>query len=279
MKLAEIISQNTIVKLDTLTSDNELVTDIQTNLNRIGLIHNSSIDGIFNSITQAALNRFCEIVFLDNFSIGLFGPTLAKKIIEFRGPLVNSEYSGTSDMGVDKFETALNFTLLWEDSFVNYPIAPDGATNKGIPQKTYNSFRIRKRLATKSVEFIQNEEVQEIYQDMYWKPSQARIMELHLAVVMFDSAVLCGIGGATKFLQEALGITADGVFGPQTREALDAKNNAHTAIKTINKREEFHRRTVSQNLSLRVLLEDWLNRINQTSPKAPIGLRHFLNNL
>lgn len=96
-------------------------------------------------------------------------------------------------------------------------------------------------------------------------------MKLSLAVVQFDIAVLFGVGGAVKFLQEALGVTADGIFGPVTAAALQANNNKQTAKKMIEKRIVFHNKRVAENPRQKVFLQGWLNRANQ--------LRDFIENL
>lgn len=253
MELETILDKNQVINLETLTNDKELVKEIQTRLTTLGLLQVTDIingiDGIFGPVTKAALERFCEIVDLNNMSTGLFGPTFAKKLIELRGPLVTPVTPNSSDAASDALATALKLTLKFEGGFVNHPSDPGGATNKGITQKTYNSFRIKQRLATKSVEFITDTEVHELYHNMYWKPCKAELMKLPLAVVQFDTAVLFGVGGAIKFLQEALGITADGIFGTGTATALQANNNKQTAKEMIDKRIAFHNKRVAEKPS------------------------------
>jgi lysozyme family protein len=89
----------------------------------------------------------------------------------------------------------------------------------------------------------------EIYSEMYEKPSQAHSMILALAIVHFDTAVLFGVTGAILFLQEALRVGVDGIFGPQTESELRANNNKETALNIIYGRIAYHRRRVRQNSS------------------------------
>lgn len=275
MELEAILDKNQVIDLETLTNDKELVKEIQTRLSTLGLLQisdiNSGIDGIFGPVTKAALERFCEIADLNNMSTGLFGPTFAKKLIELRGPLVTGVTPDSSDAASDALATALKLTLKFEGGYVDHPSDPGGATNKGITQRTYNSFRIKKRFATKSVKDITDTEVHEIYEIMYWKPCKAESMKLPLAVVQFDTAVLFGVGGAIKFLQEALGVTADGIFGTGTATALQANNNKQTANEIIDKRIAFHKERVAEKPSQKVFLNGWVNRANQ--------LRDFIKNL
>jgi lysozyme family protein len=111
----------------------------------------------------------------------------------------------------------------------------------------------------------------EIYSKMYGKPSHADSMILPLAIVHFDTAVLFGVTGAILFLQEALGVGVNGIFGLQTESGLRANNNKETALNIIHGRIAYHRRRVRENSSQEVFLQGWLNRAND--------LRKFITEL
>ncbi|MGV0026753.1 glycosyl hydrolase 108 family protein [Phormidesmis priestleyi] len=266
MQLKDLVEQNKVINLATLTSDQQLVKDLQTRLSAIGFLPGdvkTTIDGVFGSATKAALENFCKSAHLNNAATGLFGPTFARKLVEVRPPLITAPQTLTANTSKnDALATALKFTLQWEGGYVNHPDDPGGATNMGVIQDTYNTYRIEKRLPTQPVKLITDEEVHDIYFSMYWKPSQATIMVLPLAVAHFDTAVNFGVGGAIEFLQEALGISADGVFGPGTQATLAAHNNAQTAAKIVQGRIAYRNQRVAVNPSQEVFLQGWLNRDN-----------------
>jgi len=260
------LNKGQVIDLETLTKDSELVKDIQTELSEIGLLEATDIDGIFGPKTAAALTRFCEAVNLNNMATHQFGPTFAAKLINFRGPIDNSQKTSFSSptTPTDALATALKLTLKFEGGFVDHPRDPGGATNFGVTQKTYNTFRIGQRKPTQSVKNISKEvEVPAIYSEMYWKPSHADLAVLPLAVVIFDTAVLFGVGGAIKFLQEAIGVAADGGFGPKTKTAFEKNNNKNTALKMIELRVNAHKRRVASRPDQKVVLNGWLNRCTQ----------------
>ncbi|MBC7823059.1 MAG: peptidoglycan-binding protein [Candidatus Parcubacteria bacterium] len=267
MRLKDLVEHNTVVNLSTLTSDKELVTDLQTRLSAIGFLTgdpSTAIDGVFGAVTKDALDRFCKAVHLNNSSTGVFGATFARKLIDTRPPVmpVTPTLVAKPQPTSDALATALKFTLLWEGGYVNHPDDPGGATNKGVTQDTYNTYRINNRLSTRRVDLITDAEVHDIYLSMYWKPSQANIMVLPLAIAHFDTAVNFGVGGAIEFLQEALEISADGIFGPGTQAALLANNNAQTAQKIVRGRIYYRNQRVNSNPTQEVFLTGWLNRDN-----------------
>ena len=268
MQLKDIIEQNQVIDLATLTSDGDLIGEIQTRLSSLGFLKGDSlsagIDHLFGPVTKAALQNFCEAVHLNNMSTGLFGPTFAQKLINVRPPVVTTDLTtlGGTPSNSDTLAVALKFVLLWEGGFVNDPLDPGGATNKGITQFTYDTYRINQRLSTRSVAGIRDEEVHDIYHSMYWKPSQAELAVKPLAIVLFDTAVNFGSGGAIEFLQEALGIGADGIFGPTTRSTFLTNNNSTTAEKMVTGRIAYRHQRVNANPSQDRFLQGWLNRDN-----------------
>ncbi|MGB8698251.1 MAG: glycosyl hydrolase 108 family protein [Thermosynechococcaceae cyanobacterium] len=274
MQLQDIIADNLIFELDSLRTDLDLTKQIQTRLSALGLLQFSDVDGLFGPMTEAALTRFCDAVHLDNMATRKLGPTFAKKLIEARGipsdiPGDNTPIPGGN--GSVAFAKALEFTLPAEGGQVDNPVDPGGRTNKGIIQSVYNHYRSQKGLPNKDVFDISDAEVGEIYFTMYWKPAQCDVMTLPLAVVHFDTAVNFGVRGSIQFLQEALGLSADGIFGPQTQGHLQSNNNKATAKKMVVGRIAYRHQRVAENPSQEIFLQGWLNRDN--------GLMQFIQPL
>ena len=142
------------------------------------------------------------------------------------------------------------------------PVDPGGRTNKGIIQSVYNAYRRSKNLPQADVFNISDKEVRDIYFSNYWKPAQCEMMVLPLAVVQFDTAVNFGVGGAVQFLQESLGLAADGAFGPRTLAAFQTNNTKSLAQMIINGRIAYRHQRVAQSPSQSIFLQGWLNRDN-----------------
>jgi lysozyme family protein len=161
------------------------------------------------------------------------------------------------------FNEALKFTLKWEGGYVNHPNDYGGATNYGITQRVYDSWRRsgggRKYLPVKD---ITQGEVTNIYYNKYWLPSKAGTMERRLGVVHFDTAVMSGVVGATQFLQEALGLEPDGIWGPATQREFEQCNGVGLAYAYVSYRRYYRHKRVEEDPTQGEFLKGWLNRDN-----------------
>lgn len=161
---------------------------------------------------------------------------------------------------VDAFKTALQFTLKWEAG-VGHPNDLAGVVNRGISQRSYDTYRQRKDLPLQSVLKISDAEVETLYYEDYWLASKADLMCLPLAVAHFDTAVNFSVRSSIKFLQGALGgLTADGKFGAQTAASLQKQNTLETAKRYCQARRDYRYQRVKDNPTQQQFLKGWLRR-------------------
>jgi peptidoglycan hydrolase-like protein with peptidoglycan-binding domain len=253
-------------------NDANLVKSIQAALNRMGFSAGTP-DGRWGPSTDSAYKTFAKRY---GFKADEISPRAAGFILKSAGvpqptpsprptpapaPTPTRPPTPTPPQG-NYLNDALRFTLKWEGGYVNNPFDYGGETNKGITHSVYDQYRRRKGLSSRSVRHITDDEVHEIYRDMYWKPSRCDLMMRSLAIVHFDTAVNFGVGGATIFLQETLGLTADGSFGPATQSALQRSNTTATARRYVQGRIDYRYLRVRQDPSQHVFLQGWLNRDN-----------------
>lgn len=158
------------------------------------------------------------------------------------------------------FQEALRFTLRWEGGYVNHPADRGGETNCGITTAIYRAYRQGKGLPVQSVQLISEAEVREIYERLYWRPAQCGMMQRPLAIAHFDTAVSFGVGGATMFLQDLLGLRVDRVFGPITQRAIAQASHLDLAQRLCQARIDYRYRRVTRDAAQRVFLQSWLNR-------------------
>ncbi|WP_114395760.1 glycoside hydrolase family 108 protein [Oleisolibacter albus] len=149
-----------------------------------------------------------------------------------------------------------------EGGFVNHPADKGGATNFGITAARLGEWRkLGRPAAAAEVQALTRDEARQIYQAWYvTQPKFDRISDDYLRTVVVDSGVLYGTGRAARWLQEALGVTADGVIGQQTLAALTAQNPGTVARRVLALRVKRIGQVVSADPSQLVFLAGWLNR-------------------
>ncbi|MDD3150169.1 MAG: glycosyl hydrolase 108 family protein [Candidatus Gastranaerophilales bacterium] len=101
------------------------------------------------------------------------------------------------------FESALSFVLKCEGGYADIPDDKGGPTNKGICQKTYDSYNLSKKIPAKHVKNITDKEIRDIYYNNYWKDCNCDDMHPVFAILVFDTAVNMGKLRAFEFLNAA----------------------------------------------------------------------------
>lgn len=162
----------------------------------------------------------------------------------------------------DNFPACLAITLAHEGGWADHPKDPGGATMKGITLATYRQYRPG---ATKAqLRAITDAEVQAIYRRGYWDAVRGDDLPAGLDLVAFDAAVNSGPSRGAKWLQMALGVTADGVIGPKTLAAAGRADPVWTISKACTLRLTFLR-----NLSTWPTFgKGWRRRVDDVQAKA-----------
>ena len=106
-----------------------------------------------------------------------------------------------------EFQEALKHVLKSEGGYSHDSTDLGGETNFGITKRFYPNEDIKN---------ITPERVAEIYYNDYWLKSNCDKLPENVALMHFDTAVNMGIGQASRFLQECIGVKVDGVVGAIT---------------------------------------------------------------
>jgi lysozyme family protein len=112
------------------------------------------------------------------------------------------------------FDEALAFILRpdVEGGYVNDPRDPGGETKCGISKRSYPHLDIKN---------LTDAEIKDIYLRDFWNALRLGELPGRLAFLTFNSAVNQGQPSAAMILQQALGLKADGIIGPETIEAAN----------------------------------------------------------
>lgn len=119
------------------------------------------------------------------------------------------------------FSACLKKVLVHEGGFSNHPADPGGATMKGVTQRVYTAYRLGKNLPDQSVRWINNGELEDIYKRQYWDAVRGDELPSGVDYCIFDAAVNSGPIRAIRWLQSALEVKADGIFGIVTKQAVE----------------------------------------------------------
>ena len=160
-----------------------------------------------------------------------------------------------------RFAVCLAFVLQAEGGFVDNPADPGGATMHGVTQAVYDAYRAKLGLDPRSVALIADSEVSDIYQSEYWTPICGDQLPVGVDLCVFDFGVNSGVGHSAKYLQEAVGVTADGAIGPQTIAAVQAAAPVTLANQLLDMRAAFYQQVVTENPSEAEFLSGWMNRV------------------
>lgn len=94
---------------------------------------------------------------------------------------------------IENFTTAVEFTLKWEGGYTDNPSDPGGETNYGISKRSYPNLNIKN---------LTREQAISIYKKDYWDKCGCNNIPYPLDIIVFDTAVNCGIQRALIWYQE-----------------------------------------------------------------------------
>jgi len=136
------------------------------------------------------------------------------------------------------FQRALSRVLAHEGGFVNHVADPGGATNRGITIAVFREV-YGKGKTVDDLKRITNEQVAHIYRMRYWVAVKGDDLPAGLDYAVFDFAVNSGPARAAKYLQRIVGVTQDGVIGPQTLAAVAKHSPAKLITRLCDDRLAF----------------------------------------
>jgi lysozyme family protein len=141
----------------------------------------------------------------------------------------------------DNFERCLAEVLKHEGGWADHPKDPGGATMKGVTIGTFAQFKGRK-VTKDELRAISDADLRAIYRRKYWDVVKADDLPAGLDLVAFDAAVNSGPSRGARWLQDGLGVAADGKVGPMTIRAAQHANVPLAIGKALDARLAFLRR-------------------------------------
>ena len=131
-------------------------------------------------------------------------------------------------MNLNDFKKGFQFVLKWEGGYINDIDDPGGETKYGISKTSYPHLDIAN---LKMIDAVY------IYYEDYWAKAGCSELEYPYNVVVFDTAVNCGVGRALKWLKQAKDV----------QEYMDLRKSHYIRL--------------AAQPSMRKYLRGWLNRL------------------
>jgi lysozyme family protein len=157
--------------------------------------------------------------------------------------------------------------LKWEGGYVNDPDDAGGATKYGVTLEVWKKEGYDKNkdgvIDSNDVKMITKEEAAKIAKKGYWDILKGdEIKSQSIAEFIVDWAYNSGTKTAIKKLQQTLGLTEDGNFGPNTLRETNAAD-AETLFDELKaRRQAFFEAIVRAKPSQKKFLKGWLIRNN-----------------
>ena len=130
------------------------------------------------------------------------------------------------------FESALAHVLKSEGGYVNNSKDPGGMTNLGCTKTTWEEF-VGHPVSEADMRGLKPADVAPLYKRKFWDKVSGDDLPAGLDYAVFDAAINSGPGRAAKWLQEVVGVTADGAIGKGTLAAV-ATFKTQDLIKAYN---------------------------------------------
>lgn len=159
------------------------------------------------------------------------------------------------------------YILRWEGGYVNDPVDRGGATNMGVTIATWRDVGYDKDgdgdIDVNDLRMLTRDEVVgRVLKPHYWDRWRAdQIASQSIANILVDWVWGSGAYGI-KIPQRILGVKVDGIVGPATLAAVNAREPRELFDVIKAEREAYLRRIVTANPSQRRFLNGWLNRLN-----------------
>ena len=141
----------------------------------------------------------------------------------------------------ENWDDCFEMVLKHEGGFVNHPKDPGGMTNLGVTKAAWEAWLVR-TVTESDMRKLTPAIVKPFYKAMYWDKIKGDDLPSGVDYAAFDLAVNSGVGRASKYLQQIAGVTADGVIGPKSLEAIKSRDPKEMADAICDMRMDFLKR-------------------------------------
>lgn len=142
------------------------------------------------------------------------------------------------DLMQSTYDRAMQQVFSDEGGYTNDPHDPGGPTNWGITLEDARHYW-KSDATTEDVKTMPKSVAEDIYNKHYALPIHYDDLPAGVDYAVFDYGINSGISRSVRTLQETVGVVVDGVLGPNTLAAVNARDRGATIDAIYNAREAF----------------------------------------
>ena len=136
------------------------------------------------------------------------------------------------------WDKSFDLVIVNEGGFVNNPKDPGGPTNWGCTQTVWEKY-IGHPVTVDDMKALTKEDVKPLYKRNYWDAVHGDSLPSGLDYCLFDCAINSGVGRSARFIQEIVGVFADGAIGNNTVTAINLIKPVTLINEFCDKRQAF----------------------------------------
>jgi len=170
-------------------------------------------------------------------------------------------------MAAGNFNACLAEILKHEGGFVNHSKDPGGMTNLGVTKATYEEW-IGHPVSEAIMRKLTPQLVGPLYKKKFWDMMKCDGLPKGLDLCVFDFGVNAGVKRSARMLQRLVGVSDDGVIGPATLKAVEARKaviGTHALITFFQAERRVYYKSLSH---FPTFGKGWLRRVDAVEKTA-----------
>ncbi len=160
---------------------------------------------------------------------------------------------------IQNFDFSFNHILKSEGGYVWDKDDSGGETNFGVTKQAWSEY-LGRPIQDGEMKALTPDAIKPFYKKMYWDKLCCDNLPDGVDYAVFDFGVNAGTGRSAKFLQRAVGATADGAIGPGTMSLIAKTTPIEILQKFAEQKEAFYNSLADKNPTQQKFLKGWLNR-------------------
>jgi lysozyme family protein len=136
------------------------------------------------------------------------------------------------------WDKCFDLVIVNEGGYVDNPSDPGGATNLGCTKAVWEQY-VGHEVTKDDIKKLTKEDVKPLYKKRYWDAIHGDAIPSGLDYSIFDAAINSGVTRASKWIQEIVGVPADGAIGNNTVAAITQINPVTLINEFCDKRQTF----------------------------------------